>query len=105
MKTIEIPQNLVRVEIKSLDKTVIIKEFSMGHRLRVDKDPEEDTAVNALLDCTELTLDELHGLSEREVREIYEIAIENTYPGIKDKLQSGELDKPSDEAVKDSKKN
>jgi hypothetical protein len=96
---------MVSIRIERLDKTIEAHEFTVRHRLRIIQDPDFDTSVNALLDTTDMTVEEIEELTERELDLFYDAVIENSYPGIREKLKNGELEMPSDEEKEDLKKN
>ena len=95
MKTVDIPQSLVTIYIERLEKTYIAHEFTVRHRLRLIKDPDFDTPANAVLDTTDMTMEEIELLTERELDQFYDAVIENSYPGVRAKLAAGELEEPN----------
>ncbi len=105
MKTVDIPQNFVGIAVQRWDRIIEAHEFTVRHRLRIMKDPDYDTPMNALLDTTDLSMDEIEDLTERELDMFYDAVIENSYPGVREKLASGEMETPTKKDVTESKKN
>ncbi len=105
MRTVDIPQIFLILNIARLDKEVKTHALTVGHRIQANKDPEYDTAFNAAVNATDLTEDEILELTDIELDAIYNEIIKLSYPGIVEKMQEGEVLPLSEEEKEIEKKN
>ena len=102
------PSNRKTVYIEDIDKEVALRELTEGYIATAHKDPEFDTARNALKMCG-LTDEEVDEIGMSVSNKLYGAIVDLTYPDarrIKDEaIASGTYKEPTDAELKDAKKN
>ncbi len=104
MKTVDIPQTFVQINVQRLGKKYKIHAITAGHRIQCNEDVGYDTSLNAVLNASPLTKEEALSLTDLELDAIYNEVIKLSYPGIAEKIEEGEVKPLSKEDEKSLKK-
>lgn len=71
-------------KVKVGNKEVICMDMTFGYIVGIENGTISDTIENAVLNGTNLTQEEVHGLRKREVELLYSTILRLTYPEIYD---------------------
>lgn len=71
-------------KVKVGNKEVVCMDMTFGYIVGIENGTISDTIENAVLNGTNLTQEEVHGLRKREVELLYSTILRLTYPEIYD---------------------